>query len=42
MLIPADTFSDAGWTDVVGVILMAILTGLHFLHKKREAATPAT
>ncbi|HBT34291.1 MAG TPA: hypothetical protein DEB15_16430, partial [Pusillimonas sp.] len=42
MLIPADTFSDAGWTDVVGVILMAILTGLHFLNKKREATTPAT
>jgi TRAP-type uncharacterized transport system fused permease subunit len=42
MLIPADTFSDAGWTDVTGVILMAILTSLHFLQKKREAETPAT
>ena len=41
MLIPADMMPGAGWTDILGVVLMTILTGLHFLQKKRMSALPA-
>lgn len=35
MLIPSDAFAGAGWTDVAGVVLMALLVGQHFMLKKK-------
>ena len=40
MLIPADTFPGAIWTDIVGVIMMIILVVLHFVQKKNASAPP--
>lgn len=42
MLIPADTFKGAGWTDITGVLLMAILSGLHLFRKKQRIAPSTT
>lgn len=36
LLIPADAFAGAIWTDVAGVVLMAILTGRHLFAGRRQ------
>ena len=35
MLIPADTFSGAGWTDAMGMALMVVLVVYHWLQAKK-------
>ncbi len=42
MLIPAEAFAGAEWTDIAGLILMAVLSALHFLRKKRTLAPSTT
>ncbi|OXR49962.1 MULTISPECIES: TRAP transporter fused permease subunit [unclassified Pusillimonas] len=43
MLIPADAYPGAGWTDVIGLIMMILLVAFHWFQIKQQKNTvPAT